>query len=152
MRDNIIVQRPTVTANTSQYAAGDTVHSSALSFDVAGSGPGCYLMPPVVVSDTAITGTTFLLTIFESAPSTTFTVNGAQTIAAADDQLILGCFKLDQEALPGGCSVHYSTQTPMAVRGTTDGRLWAALSILAGTPTLSATTDISLVITSVRQV
>lgn len=152
MRDRIIVQRPSITADTNAYAPGDAVHTGALAVDVAGSGPGCYLMPPVIVSDTAITGTTFLVTVFDSDPSaSTVTANSAQSIAAADDQKILGCFKLDQEALPGGCSIHYSNQIPLLVRGATDGRVYLTIMILAGTPTVSAA-DINMVVTSVRQV
>lgn len=150
MRDPIHIVQPTVTVDTNAYADGDALHTGALVLDVATDAvPYALLMPPVLTSDTATAATTFDVIFYGSNPSaSTITANSAHSIHASDDGKIIGCVKLDQVIVDGGCTIHFANAQPIAVRSS-NGLVYCSI-IVRGSPTLAAT-DITFTVPVMRQ-
>jgi hypothetical protein len=144
MADDLIFKvSPTVTASASpDYADADNIGGKLALPGIARRCPkGGFIVGCRIVSAVAST-ITFHVVFYAGDPSgTTFTDNGAFTVAAADQSKIIGRAVLDSVTDLGGCSIHSHPNLNLPFDG---GREIYASITAKGALNLAATTDINL--------
>lgn len=141
--DPILVFAPTVTVDTSANASGDNIGGKLTLNEVLAPGrPFGMVRGVTIVSDT-VSSIVFDVFLYSDDPSgTTFTTNGAQSIASGDQPKLIGVASCSEVFADGACSVHQAVGLAIPFVSPT-GRLWASI-VGRGNITFGATTDVSI--------
>lgn len=144
MRYPIRLISQAVTVDTSAIVTGDNIHSSALTLGGAApeNVPSGIIRGATMITDTVST-IPYDLFIFDSAPTTTITANGAQSLSAADQAKIVAVISLASVFADGGGSVHQSGALALPFVSRDSGNLYATI-VARGSVTFGAATDVVL--------
>ena len=146
--DDVVVIRPTITVDTAIYAALDVIGGQLTLTNALRENGGSGILQSITIIDDDNEKAAFDIVLFGADPGGTTTDNNAWVHASGDPAKILGRITVSASdyvtMVTGSLAIACIRNIGLPVRNSEDTRDLYALIIATGTPTYTATTDLTV--------